>query len=414
DDGGDDNDAGGGTLLCPDHPNITEQNVNDNVVCAISGGDTSPVTQDLTLPASDEVIYLLDGPVFIGDDENRTVLTIEAGVTVQGGTGSFLLIQRGSQIQANGTAAAPIHLTSTQAAGSRGPEDWGGLVINGRAPINNGDANGEAPGEVGTGTYGGNDPADDSGTLRYVVVSFAGNKVDTENELNGIAFQGVGNGTTVEYIQTHMTSDDGVEFFGGTVDVRYLVVSGSDDDSIDWTGGWTGSLYFAAVQQLAESGLEAERGIEADNLESDNSKEPFSDPVLSNVTLVARPGDKDTGIRLRRGTRGELHNFIVTGFGLTCLNVTDAQTETNVADGTLVIANHVLNCTGGPATAGAATDLVEAATVEVGDPMINESWIPQDGSPALEIGEGPAGVNYAGAFGPGDTWADGWIMTDLN
>ena len=398
---------------CPDHPNV----VLMGSVCAISGGDTAPITEDLTL--TPDVEYLLDGPVFIGNDVDETVLTIEAGVTIYGGDGSFLLIQRGSRIMAEGTSAAPIVMTSAKEVGTRGPEDWGGLVINGRAPINNGDAAGEADGEAGTGVYGGNEAGDSSGTLRYVRVEFAGNKVDSENELNGIAFQGVGSGTTVDYIQTHMTSDDGIEFFGGTVDVKHVVVTGSDDDSIDWTGGWTGRAQFVLAQQLPASGAEAERGIEADNLEANNSATPFSSPIMSNVTLIARAGNTAEGMRLRRGTRGEFHNFIVTGFEGYCVRVTESQTETNVGDGTLVAANHVHDCTTGAAEPGAAADLVTGQSTE-GDPMLNANWQPMANSPALGIGEGPTdpwfdSVDYAGAFADeNDGWATGWIQTAAN
>jgi hypothetical protein len=371
------------------------------------------MTQDLTLTADNE--YLLDGPVFVGNDTDETVLTIEAGVTVYGGDGSFLLIQRGSKIEANGTAAAPIVLTSAQEVGQRGPSDWGGLVLNGRAPINNGDANGEADGEAGTGTYGGDMAADDSGTLRYVRVEFAGNKIDTENELNGIAFQGVGSGTDVEYVQTHMTSDDGMEFFGGTVNVKHVVITGADDDSLDWTGGWTGKVQFVVVQQLTESGLEAERGIEADNLEANNSATPFSDPTLSKITLIARPDQAADGLKLRRGTRGEIHNSIITGFGGECLDVDDTQTETNVGDGTLAISRLVLDCTAGAADAS-ATPMVAGSNSVTMAPALT-GWAPSNTSPALDIGAGPADawfdtVDYAGALDGTTDWTTGWT-TDV-
>ncbi len=397
---------------CPVHPNVTKT----GTVCSITAPDTSPVTQDLTLTANNE--YLLNGPVFIGDDSMETILTIEAGVTVFGGDGSFLLIQRNSKIMANGTAAAPIVFTSAKEIGVRGPEDWGGLVINGKAPINNGGASGVAAGEAGTGNYGGTASDDNSGVLRYVRVEFSGAKVDAENELNGIAFQGVGSDTVVDYVQVHLSSDDGIEFFGGTVNVKHVVVTGSDDDSIDWTGGWQGKAQFVVAEQLPQSGPEAERGIEGDNLEADNSATPFSNPIMSNVTLLARSGNTANGMRLRRGTKGEFHNFIVSGFEGFCIRVTDSQTEANVTDNSLVIANHVHNCTMGAAASGAATTLV-AGQSTVGDPLLDASWQPGTGSPALAIGAGPTDaffdtVDYAGAFDGTTDWASGWIETATN
>lgn len=424
--GGDDDDNAGGPDAgdvepgidagseagCPDHPAVTEM----GPVCAISGSDTSPITDDLHLTADKQ--YLLDGPVFIGDDAAETVLTIDAGVTIFGGDGSFLLIQRGSKMMATGTAADPIVFTSAKAVGMRGPEDWGGLVINGKAPINNADnADGSAPGEAGTGRYGGNTASDSSGVMNYVRVEFAGNKVDSENELNGIAFQGVGSGTDIDFIQTHMTSDDGIEFFGGTVQVKHVVVTGSDDDSIDWTGGWQGKAQFVVAEQSPDSGPEAERGIEADNLEANNSAAPFSNPTLSNFTLISRAGNDANGMRLRRGTKGAFHNFVVTGFGGVCIQVTETQTEANVDDNSLVISNHVHNCTMGSATAGKGEELV-AGEATVADPdLVN--WQPQAGSDALGIGAGPSDsffdtVDYAGAFDGTTDWSAGWIETATN
>lgn len=411
-DAGQDQPDAGESSACPDHPAVTEM----GAVCAISGSDTSPITTDLHLTAGAE--YLLDGPVFIGDDAAETVLTVDAGVKIYGGDGSFLLIQRGSKIMAAGTAAAPIVLTSAKALGSRGPEDWGGLVVNGRAPINNADnQDGSAPGEAGTGRYGGNTATDSSGVLNYVRVEFAGNKVDSENELNGIAFQGVGSGTDVDFVQTHMTSDDGIEFFGGTVQVKHIVVTGSDDDSIDWTGGWQGKAQFVVAEQSAASGAEAERGIEADNLEADNSATPFSNPTLSNFTLIARAGNTANGMRLRRGTKGSFHNFVVTGFEGFCIRVSESQTDANVDDNSLTISNHVHNCTLGAAADGKAVDLV-AGQSTVADPNLT-AWQPQAGSDALGIGNSPSdaffeSVDYAGAFDGTTDWSAGWIETATN
>lgn len=418
--GGDDGDDGGNNpdarpidavaSTCPDHPAVTDM----GAVCAITGPDTAPITQNLTLTANNQ--YLLAGPVFIGNDSATTVLTIEPGVTIYGGDGSFLLIQRGSRIEANGTAAAPIVMTSAKAVGQRGASDWGGLILNGRAPINFGDASGTAQGEAGTGTYGGNMASDNSGTLRYVRVEFAGNKVDAENELNGIAFQGVGSGTTVEYIQTHLTSDDGVEFFGGTVSVKYLVVTGADDDSIDWVGGWSGNVQFAVVEQKAGSGLEAERGIEADNFEGNHAATPVSAPVLSNLTLIGRTGNNAQGVEFRRGTRAQLHNSIITGWGGPCLRVSNDQTIANVTAGTLAVNNLVLNC--GAALAGAAVDLAAAGNVVTADPMLT-GWAPGASSPARNIGAGPTGsfftaVTYAGALDGTTDWTAGWTTSAEN
>ncbi len=207
---------------------------------------TGTVVDNLTLTADTE--YLIRGGVFIGDGTNTTVLTIEPGTVLYGesATNGMLVINRGSRIMAEGTALAPIVMTSDKAAGSRGRSDWGGLIINGRAPLNSGD---EAFGEGGTGAYGGNVPTDNSGVLKYVRVEYAGREISPDNELNGIAFQGVGSGTLVDYVQVHMGKDDGMEFFGGTVNVKHVLVTGCADDQVDWTDGWQGKGQFIAIQQ---------------------------------------------------------------------------------------------------------------------------------------------------------------------
>ena len=221
-------------------------------VCVLSG----TITEDLTLTA--DTAWLLRGGVFIGDDENETVLTVEAGTIVYGesSTDGMLVIRRNARMIAEGTADAPIVFTSSKAEGSRARGDWGGIVINGNAPINAcaEDSEGcEAFGEGGTGWYGGSDADDDSGVLKYVRVEFAGTLVSPDNELNGIAFQGVGAGTEIDFVQVHMNADDGVEFFGGTVNARHMVLTGIGDDSLDWTDGWQGNAQFLVAQQYDDA-----------------------------------------------------------------------------------------------------------------------------------------------------------------
>ena len=255
--------------------------------------------------------YVLRGAVFV---RAGATLNIGAGTTVIGESGSVgtLIVERGGRLNAIGTATAPVVFTSDQAPGQRGRGDWGGLIINGRAPINFG--SGEAAGEGDTGVYGGNDPNDDSGILRYVRVEFSGIEFSPDNELNGIAFQAVGRGTSVEYVQAHMSRDDAMEWFGGTVDGKYLVMSNAADDSVDWTFGWTGRLQFVAV---AQRGDDADNGIEADNNEFSNNASPRSNPQLYNITVcgdpAGSPSEVQRGGNLRRGTAFTIRNFLITG-----------------------------------------------------------------------------------------------------
>jgi hypothetical protein len=299
---------------------------------------TGVIEENMTL-TSDKT-YLLRGGVFIGSGEEgepSITLTIEPGTTIYGesSTKGMLVITRGSKIMAEGTAAGPIVFTSDKPVGSRNRGDWGGLIINGKAPINTGE---EAYGEGGTGYYGGNDPNDNSGVLRYVRVEFAGREISPDNELNGIAFQAVGSGTVVEYVQVHMNKDDGIEMFGGNVNLKYAMVTGAADDSFDWTDGWTGKAQFVVVQQAPD---DSDNGIEADNNGEDNIATPVSNPTIYNFTFVGAPGsDKsDIGLLLREGTKAKLYNGIVMGFQESGLDIDHQATFDNAAAGELVVDN---------------------------------------------------------------------------
>lgn len=336
----------------PTCPNGTTDNGNSG--CILSG----TYTGNLRLAAG--LDYFLRGQVVIGEDLGADAgnpistatagnLTIDAGVTIQGeDPTSFLVVSRGSQIFANGTQDAPVTMTSTN-DGTRNLDTdtalWGGLVINGRATIN-GCNTGicEAQGEGDSGLYGGNDDNDDSGQMFYTVVKYAGNPITDDDELNGVAFEGVGRGTEVDYLQVHNGADDGVEFFGGTVNVRHLVVTGADDDSIDWTKGWRGSIQYAVVVQNDNQSA-SDQGIEADNNGSDNDATPFAQPLLSNITLVGGATRGDIGMLLREGTGARITNTVVTGFLDACLDLDQSATyaRRDTADG-ITITSTMLSC----------------------------------------------------------------------
>ena len=309
---------------CPDGTTTSSRMLNGTRVCQLSG----TITDDLLLTSNNH--YELVGKVVVGgDNEDSADLIVQAGTTIFGGTDvDFLVISRGSKIIANGTRTAPVTLTSqsdltgaADVAADRGL--WGGLVINGNAPINDcpeGAAGGTAgctkEGEANSGLFGGDDPNDSSGVLNYVVVKFAGANVDPENQLNGIAFQGVGSGTEVDYVQVHNNLDDGVEFFGGTVNAKHMVLTGNADDSLDWTDGWQGSIQYLVIDQ--PESLSADNGIEADNREGDEAATPRSLPRIANMTINGRSGER--AIRLRRGTGLKLYNSVVAGSD-NCLRV---------------------------------------------------------------------------------------------
>ncbi len=295
--------------------------INDNsVVNNFGGGGTSPgaieltgnQTADLTLDAANE--YLVTGPLIM---EEGTILTIPAGTTIKGsatGADVYVAIAQGAQINAVGTASSPIVFTSASNTPNAG--DWGGLILLGKAPINSvvgGDATSTS--EIASLPYGGSVVDDNSGTLRYVRVEYSGGKADGQSENNGISFYGVGNGTTVEYLQAYEGKDDGVEFFGGTVNVDFLAVINAEDDSIDWTEGYTGTITNAYVKH----GVDHDKGIEADGFNTDigNNASPkfYSKPTLTNVTIVGLgSGTENEAVRLRAGTQGIFTNVVLEGF----------------------------------------------------------------------------------------------------
>ena len=293
------------------------------------------ITGDKTMTSSAN--WLLSGGVFV---EDGATLTIEAGTTIKAandGTTPFLSILRGGKIMANGTASAPIVFTPVKDNPKAG--EWGGIIINGKAPINVGL---EAEGEGGTGTYGGIISDDNSGTMSYVRVEYAGKILGTDNELNGFSFNGVGSGTTLEYLQAYKGSDDGFEFFGGTVSLKYAVSTGNQDDSFDWTHGWSGNGQFWVVQQSTEGG---DRGIEGDNLGDNNAATPYSNPTLANITLIGvDDGDaSNQGLKLREGMKGNFYNMVVTGFPKRGCQVEHDITISNMNNQELNVKNSIID-----------------------------------------------------------------------
>lgn len=248
-------------------------------------------------------VYKLTGMVKV---KNGAKLIIPAGTRIEGigGTSAAIVVEQGGKIFVNGTAQKPVVMTSGLSTKSRG--DWGGLVICGKAPCNSGGG----MSEVGDVPYGGNDPDDNSGVIRYLRIEYAGAAFNSEKEYNGLSLFGVGKGTIIEYVQIHECADDGIEFYGGTVDAKYIVVTNVEDDMLDWTEGWTGKVdYFYGVQL----GGFGNRGIEGDNWEINNNAEPYSNPTITNITLIGSgdQGNEPQGIELRRGTKAQISNVVL-------------------------------------------------------------------------------------------------------
>ncbi|MEW5980915.1 MAG: T9SS C-terminal target domain-containing protein [Acidobacteriota bacterium] len=392
------------------------------------------ITRDFTMTA--DTYWVLRGAVFV---ESGATLNIEPGTRVVGelATLGTLVIAQGGRINAAGTATAPIQFTSDQPIGLRARGDWGGLIINGRAPINV--PGGVALGEGDTGQYGGTDPDDNSGVLTYVRVEYAGIEFSPDNELNGIAFQGVGRGTTVDHVQVKYNKDDCYEFFGGTVDAKHIIATSCGDDSIDWTYGWTGRLQFGIVNQMAD---DADNGFEADNNSSNNDLLPRSAPMIYNLTLLGDPtrnsgNESDDGMLVREGTAGTFRNFIVYGFKEWGVNVDHTATINQGNLGTLTWANGIITENGNSSVPGrgnldsaAAPFIQNVPTIRVGngaafdpglvDPFNNAAPVFRPAGPtALAMQLAPAVppndgffeiAPYIGAlhFDPLQDWTTGW------
>lgn len=338
------------------------------------------ITEDTTFFGDLE--YLLRGVVVVGNDADPVTLTIRAGATVLGEvkTTGTLVISRHADIVADGTAKAPVVFTSSAPPGARARGDWGGLVINGRAPVNQGV---EGVGAAGTGSYGGTASDDSSGSLRFVRIEFAGAELATDQSIAGLQLAGVGDQTTIEHVQVHRAGSDGIGVFGGTVNLRRVVVSQSDDDGIDWSEGWTGRGQWVVVQ--SPQGEDAGgNGIEGGNLSIAPDAEPISDPILANVTLIGND-EGSAGLFLRQGTRGQVWNVLASGYARACIDVDDEETWGHLVAGEIDVRNARFAC---PALAIVDDeDLTDDGTFNLADPLDFVAWLtePPRGNADLEM-----------------------------
>ena len=303
-----------------------DENEKDQTIVENNGMLEGSITSNLTLKSGNT--YYLSGEYIV---KEGATLNIESGVKIiakYDDRVDFILIEQGGKINAQGTAESPIVMTSSKEE----PGAWGGIHICGKAHTNA--EGGKGSSEIGGATYGGNDDADNSGVLKYVRVEYTGYAFDEEHEANGISFYGVGNGTTVENCEAYKGSDDGFEFFGGSVNIKNMVVVSCSDDSFDWTEGWNGKGENLVAFQEAEStlGYDCDCLIEADNNENNYSATPVSHPVLKNLILMGNGGSKQ-GIRLRRGTEVEIDNAQIGSKGL-ALAVESTETENALKNGT--------------------------------------------------------------------------------
>ncbi|MCZ8320817.1 MAG: hypothetical protein O9296_04430 [Novosphingobium sp.] len=313
------------------------------------------INRSIQLTKVPGLLYQLPGRVDVGTDGGATasaadtnvVLTIDPGVIVFGGTGvSWLHVNRGNRINAAGTATNPIIFTSRDNVLGLNTESssgqWGGIVLSGRAPTTDctiapaatpGSAQCErqTEGAVDPAIYGGANPADNSGTMRYVQIRYSGYVLSGNSELQSLTLQSVGTGTTLSHIQSVNSSDDGIEIFGGRVNMKNLIVAGAEDDAIDTdTGTKTNIQYAIAIQrQGIGNGL-----IEADSDNSADGNTPRQNTKISNFTFIhgGVSGDTQASILLRGGTDYSLGNGVMVSQSYSCLRISRTQTAATTAD----------------------------------------------------------------------------------
>jgi hypothetical protein len=408
----------------------------------------------LTVPLRAGTIYSISGRTSVGTDRGidaaapiagstQGILTIEAGVRLFASGGSdYLLVNRGSQLFAEGTSTNPIVFTSRQNVEGTTTEtsqgQWGGIVLAGRAP----QANCQLTAPVTcTGTvegtsafYGGNTPTDNSGRLRYIQIKFSGFEISPGNELQGLTMAGVGSGTTVDHIQVYNSSDDGIEIFGGNVNLRHIVINGADDDGLDTDTGWRGGAQFGIVTQRPPTSTSRSAGFEfsAAPASVPLASRYVSQPKISNFTLVGRnsPTNAHTVAHFDSGTDATIINSVFTsvaGSLAGCMAINDADTATSgVAFNSVFMscplpyrpANTVLSeaafTAGMNNTANGTSTLTAPAS---GTSISNQTltFINGANENAVTVANAPAvysffqAVTYIGAVqNASDTWWSGW------
>jgi hypothetical protein len=441
------------------------------------------ITNDLLLSARrvDGIMYSLAGRTDVGLDTSQTSggdagsITVLPGVTVFGVVPqSNLLVNRGSQLVADGNSTNPIIFTSRSnldddALSEYATNQWGGIILNGRAPVSDCDAAAggtsqeggnagcwrQSEGVIPRPAYGGATPTDNSGTLEYVQINFSGVSIGSNDEIQGLTLNGTGSGTTINHIQIHNSSDDGIEIFGGRSNLKYLALTGNADDSLDTDNGYQGFVQFVLGMRHDASGYDGDPGalgettLEVDSTAA-NDAFPRQFLRLANFTLIQRKSGETT-MRIRGGADIALLNGVVVapdGSAVGCLDIDDPQTvQTSAAFpgnppttgpdlGPPMMASVAFDCDLVP---DADADTFEADTL-AGKPNVNTSFTNTllflDGVNVGRIADGTnelavtavadlttnsvyggsffTQVNYIGAFsGPTDPWTVGWTCNSV-
>lgn len=399
------------------------------------------IDKNMTLTADKE--YRLVTKTFV---TNGATLTIKEGVKIYGKeskdavNASALIITRGSKIHAQGSASAPIVFTAEN--GQKG--GWGGIVLLGKAKVNQGTDNvieGIEEGSVPAGVdakFGGNDDNDSSGVLSYVRVEYAGAKIHPDNELNAFTFGGVGRGTQVDHIVAFHGADDGAEFFGGCVNVRYYACIATDDDGFDADWGYTGNAQFGFIWiDKTMTYSKDPNGFEVDNDGDASDKTPYTHPVISNFTVVGTPDGKVAGTGkdpddyllksagdFRRNCQFDLRNTIMYGFpkGLLLETTNTYSFLSNIVSATTTgqeFYQFTPDSSNKIATVSKSAD-DSSNTIQLNNPWgnyLDNSSLKATGSPAIngtnfeKLDSWFIRTSYKGAFGGFSYWYNGiWAI----
>ncbi len=413
------------------------------VVTPTSRELSGELTSDKTL--TNDSVWTLKGYVYV---KEGATLTIPAGTIIKSHIidKGAIIVERGAKIIAEGTASQPIVFTSGMPQGQRRPGDWGGIIILGKAPTNR---SSEPTIEGGVNrNYGGTNPNDTSGILKYVRIEFAGIASAPGSEINGLTLGGVGSGTVIENVMVSYGNDDAFEFFGGTVNAKNLIAWSCLDDDFDFDYGYTGKIQFAISAkhpQFVDNG-DASNGIEADNDGSGSLATPFTHPKLSNFTFIGpnnRPNtlsNHNLGNRWRRSVHFTIRNSMIVGHQKGAFSMESEETADSWFNGTSEFKNNIVwavtrpwvghssaNTTDSSVrafalnAANANIELDSANQVMLSNPwsLTAPSFVPQAGSVALS-GASFAGldnffmpVSFIGAIGNED-WTSGWAEWDPN
>lgn len=389
--------------------------------------------------------YILKGFVYVVDG---ITLTIEAGTIIKGDktTMGTLIIEKGAKINATGTSDKPVVFTSNGPVGYRGRGDWGGIILCGKAPINNGDAQIEGGPRS---HYGGADASDNSGILKYVRIEYAGYPFQPDKEVNGLTLGGVGSGTTIDYIQVSYANDDSFEWFGGNVNCKHLVAYKGLDDDFDSDYGYSGKLQFlVALRDRTVADVSGSNGFESDNDAGGSDNAPLTHPVFCNVSIFGPYETTSTSnvssnfkssLHIRRNSRLCCYNSVIAGYysgilidGSKCENATsDATTKLELKNVTIAgckssyfsVASSGATWTSSDVKSWfiAGNDTVTAtSSLKIGGPWAaTPNFMPQSDSPLLNSADFSSAnlqsffdvVTFRGAFGT-DNWMNGWTNFD--